>query len=179
VNTYLSYSFLYDDPADLRCDFEIVSDEISSMIGLLRSLVEDESLRADLSRLNELMYHINPSLRTKTAVTGEELDWLAGKVAEMQEEIKVDFDKTVPSRGKAPRFVVPQGCIAASYSHVIRNKCKSLVRLLYRHRAQGNPVADILFDFINLYSGYFFSLALKLNRDQGVEETEFTSRVYS
>jgi cob(I)alamin adenosyltransferase len=179
VNKYLSYCFLYEDPADLRCDFEIASDEISGMIGLLRSLVAGEGLRSDLTRLNELMYHINPSLRTKTAVTGEELDWLAGKVRDMQEEIRESFDRAAPSRGKKPRFVIPQGCTAAAYSHVIRNKCKSLVRLLYRHKQQGNPVEDLLFDFINLYSGYFYSLALKLNQDAGVEETEFTSRVYS
>ncbi|MDR3174701.1 MAG: ATP--cob(I)alamin adenosyltransferase, partial [Treponema sp.] len=66
-----------------------------------------------------------------------------------------------------------------AYSHIIRNKCKSLVRLLYRHRQQGNPAEDLLFDFINLYSGYFYSLSLKLNQDEGVEEIPFTSRVYS
>jgi cob(I)alamin adenosyltransferase len=193
MNKYLAYSFLYDDPADLRCDFEIASDEISSMIGLLRSLISDEALRSDLTRLNELMYHINPSLRKKTAVTGEELEWLRGKVTELQEAIKTGFDKAAPSRGKAPRFVIPQGCTAACYSHIIRNKCKSLVRLLYRHKERGNPegttgpsipagstpVDELIFDFINLYSGYFFSLALKLNQDAGVAETEFISRVYS
>jgi ATP:cob(I)alamin adenosyltransferase len=178
VNKYLSYCFLYDDPDDLRCDFEIAADEIASMIGLLRSLVKDENLRAELTRLNELMYHINPSLRTRPAVSGEELDWLAGKVNEMQAEIRESFDQAAPYHEKKPRFVVPQGCTAASYSHIIRNKCKSLVRLLYRHKEQGNIVEDMLFDFINLYSGYFYTLALKLNQEAGVVETEFKSRVY-
>jgi cob(I)alamin adenosyltransferase len=178
VNKYLSYCFLYDDPGDLRCDFEIASDELASMMGLLRSLIDDECLRAELTRLNELMYHINPSLRTRTAVSGEELDWLAGRVNEMQAEIRESFDQAAPYREKKPRFVVPQGCTAASYSHIIRNKCKSLARLLYRHKEQGNRVEDILFDLINLYSGYFYTLALKLNRDAGVAETEFKSRVY-
>jgi ATP:cob(I)alamin adenosyltransferase len=178
MNTYLSYSFLYDDPADLRCDFEILSDEISSMIGLLRSLIDDNEIRDDLSKINELMYHINPSLRTKTAVTAEELEWLHKKVEKLQEEIRDDFDKLVPAEKKSPRFVLPQGCTAASYSHIIRNKCKSLVRLLYRHQQQGNQVDTILYNFTNLYSGYFFSLALKLNKDAGVKEVEFTSRVY-
>lgn len=43
MNKYLSYCFLYDDPGDLRCDFEIASDELASMMGLLRSLIDDES----------------------------------------------------------------------------------------------------------------------------------------
>jgi cob(I)alamin adenosyltransferase len=74
--------------------------------------------------------------------------------------------------------VLPQGCTAAAYSHVLRNKCKSLVRLLSRYHQQGNEVEGLLFDFCNLYSGYFYFLALKLNRDEGVEEVEFISRVY-
>ncbi|MDR1029982.1 MAG: ATP--cob(I)alamin adenosyltransferase [Treponema sp.] len=182
MNTHLSYCFLYDDLADLRCDFEIASDEIASMIGFLRSLVTHDGLRAELTKLNELMYHINPSLRTHLAVSQEELDWLVGKVQEMQETIRARFDKAVSSQGKhekKPRFVVPQGCTAASYSHIIRNKCKSLVRLLYRYKEQGNPVEDLLFELINVYSGYFYTLALKLNQDHEVEEIEFTSRVYT
>jgi ATP:cob(I)alamin adenosyltransferase len=179
IRKYLAYSFLYDDPGDQRCDFEIASDEIASMIGLLRSLIKDEAIRAELSRLNELMYHINPSLRTKVAVTEDELEWLYNRVKENQKEIKASFDKATPVRTGAPRFVLPQGCTAACYSHIIRNKCKSLVRLLYRYREQGIRIKPILFQFINLYSGYFYSLALKLNRDEGTEETPFTSRAYS
>jgi cob(I)alamin adenosyltransferase len=182
---YLAYTFLYDDTADLRCDFEILSDEISSMIGLLRSLIDNtvkgagvledagipddtRELREDLAKINELMYHINPSIRAGTAVTEEELAWLYERTAKIQEEVK----------DCSYRFVVPQGCTPAAYSHVIRSKCKSLVRLLSRHKQQGHPVDDIVFDFINLYSNYFFVLALKLNKAHGVEELEFISRAY-
>ncbi|MDR1411193.1 MAG: ATP--cob(I)alamin adenosyltransferase [Spirochaetaceae bacterium] len=179
MNKYLSYSFLYDDPADLRCDFEIATDEAASMIGFLRSLIDDEALREELCRLNELMYHINPCLRTKTTIVEEELDWLRDRVEELQREIRESFDAAASPRKNRPRFVVPQGCPAASYSHIIRNKCKALVRLMYRHKKQGHKVEDILFDYVNLFSGYFYSLALKLNKDGGVAETEFISRVYS
>jgi cob(I)alamin adenosyltransferase len=171
LSAYVAYTFLYDPSADLRCDFEILSDEIASMIGLVRALIDDRvvqdggELREDLLKISELMYHINPSLRTKIAVTGEELAWLHEKAVRLQ----VD-----PSS----RFVVPQGCVPAAYSHVIRSKCKALVRLLSRHAQQGHPVDDILFDFINLFSNYFFALALRLNHVYGVTEVPFTSRVY-
>jgi ATP:cob(I)alamin adenosyltransferase len=172
MDKYLSYPFLYEDSEDLRCDFEILTDEISSMIGLLRSLVKDEALRDDLSRVNELMYHINPSLRTHTAVRAEELAWLDEKTDALRARAGM-------KREKGARFVLPQGCTAASLSHIIRNRCKALVRLLSRHRQQGHKTDDILFDFINLFSGYFFFLSLTLNRDSGLEEIEFKSRVYS
>jgi ATP:cob(I)alamin adenosyltransferase len=179
MNKYLSYSFLYDDPADLRCDFEIATDEAASMIGFLRSLIDDEALREELCRLNELMYHINPCLRTKTTIVEEELNWLRDRVEGIQREIRESFDAAAAPRKNRPRFVIPQGCPAASYSHIIRNKCKALVRLMYRHQEQGHKVEGILFDYVNLFSGYFYSLALKLNRDRGIPETEFISRVYS
>jgi cob(I)alamin adenosyltransferase len=192
MNKYLSYPFLYEDSGDLRCDFEILTDEISGMIGLLRSLVKDEALRDDLTRVNELMYHINPSLRTRVAVTGEELEWLDGKTEALRmkaEESSVKQGESSPAGGaprpenggpkNSVRFVLPQGCTAACLSHLIRSRCKALVRLLSRHRQQGHTTEEILFDFINLFSGYFFFLALRLNRDSGLEEIEFKSRVYS
>lgn len=47
MSKFLAYPFLYDEAADLNCDFEILTDEISSMIGLLRSLPDDEDKTAD------------------------------------------------------------------------------------------------------------------------------------
>ncbi|MDR3148320.1 MAG: ATP--cob(I)alamin adenosyltransferase [Treponema sp.] len=176
MKKHLAYTFLYEDASDLRCDFEILSDEIASMIGLLRSLVDDQDTKDDLARVNELMYHINPSLRTRVAVTEGELRWLEERSEKLKEETR-DSLSGFPGERK-PIFVIPQGCTGAAYSHIIRNKCKALVRLLSRHQQQGNKVEEFLFDFINLYSNYFYYLSLKLNRDRGVKETQFISRVY-
>ena len=179
MSKYLAYSFLYDDAVDLKCDFEILTDEISSMIGLLRCLLCDidkaagSDLAEDLVKINELMYHINPSLRTKTAVTLEELQWLDQKTQHLQKMT----EEGLPKSGGLT-FFVPQGCTQAAYSHIIRNRCKTLVRLLSRFKQQGNKVDEILFDFANLYSGYFYFLALWFNKNHGVEERPFVSRVY-
>jgi ATP:cob(I)alamin adenosyltransferase len=179
MDKYLAYCFLYEDAADLRCDFEISTDEIASMVGLLRSLVSDTALRDDLSRINELIYHLNPSLRTETLVTEAELAWLHDKTERLRAETRGAFAAFADSGKNVPKFVLPEGCAAACYSHVIRNRCKSLVRLLSRHKQQGNRVDDLVLDFANLYSGYFYFLALRLNQDAGVKETEFRSRAYT
>jgi cob(I)alamin adenosyltransferase len=179
MSKYLAYCFLYDDAADLRCDFEILTDEISSMIGLLRSLLDDADRAADselanvLCKINELMYHINPSLRTETFVTAEELEWLLQKTTILQNSVA-----ETPPKGNAFTFYIPQGCTQAAYSHLIRSKCKVLVRLLSRHHQQGNAVSQILFDFCNLYSGYFYFLALWFNKNHGEKECPFISRAY-
>jgi len=179
MSKYLAYTFLYEDASDLRCDFEIMTDEISSMIGLLRSLLDETDKASDpeleevLCKINELMYHINPSLRTKVMVSAEELEWLDLKTKSLQNNVVEMLPK-----GKGNAFFVPQGCTQAAYSHVIRSKCKALVRLLSRYQQQGNMVDEILFDFVNLYSGYFYFLALWFNKNHGVKEHSFISRVY-
>ena len=44
---YEAYPFLADPSEDFRCDFEILTDRISSETGLLRSIIRDEILRYD------------------------------------------------------------------------------------------------------------------------------------
>ena len=179
--TYLAYSFLYDNSSDLRCDFELLTDEIASLTGLLRSLLDERDeaalpgAREDLERVNELIYHLNPSLRAGVAVTLEELGWLHRKTMTLQEAVK---DHIPPASGGGARFLLPQGCTPAALAHVLRCKCKVLVRLLSRYRQGGKDVDDIVFDFANLFSGYFYSLALGINKSRGQEEQLFISRAY-
>lgn len=163
-----AYPFLCDDSDDLRCDFEILTDELTSHIGLLAALVDDRDMRDELLKIGDLVYHMNPSLRTRVTITQEEVNWLEERTISIYEEVKGKFEK----------FVLPQGCEAAAHAHILRAKFKGLVRLLYKHAYGGNQVPDILFDFSNILSGYFFNLALKLNDMYNVEEIEYISRNY-
>jgi len=165
---YEAYPFLCDEADDLRCDFEILTDETACRIGLLRSLVKDEFLKDELLKICELVYHINPSLRTFVSVTDKELVWLEECTTRLQKEVK----------GRCQKFVLNQGCQSACQAHIIRTNFKDLVRMIYRHIHRGNNVPDILLDFTNLLSGYFFFLALKLNEINDVDEIEFVSRNY-
>ena len=71
---YEAYPFLSDNGDDLRCDFELLTDEMSSAAGLLHAQVEDPELKAELLWVCELIYHINPTLRTRLTVTEEETE---------------------------------------------------------------------------------------------------------
>ncbi|WP_313233268.1 ATP--cob(I)alamin adenosyltransferase [Tissierella praeacuta] len=165
---YEAYPFLSDEPDDLKCDFEILTDEIASHIGLLRSLIEDENIKDELLLICELVYHINPSLRTFVSVTEDELKWLEERTNTLYNDVKK----------RCNRFVLTQGCESAAHAHILRTKFKAVVRMLYRYYYGGNEVPNILFDFTNLLSGYFFNLALKFNELNGVEEIEYISRNY-
>jgi len=161
-----AYPFLRDEYDDLRCDFEILTDEVASSVGHLKAHVDDRGLQKELLFICELVYHVNPSLRTKTTVTQDELLRLEAMVERVRGEVG----------HRCKLFVLPQGSKEASLAHVLRVKCKSVVRLLYRHHHQGHPVDQLLLDFTNLLSGYFFFLALKLNELAGIDEIQHMSR---
>lgn len=163
---YEAYPFLSDADDDLRCDFELVTDELASGAGLLRSQVTNQNLAEELLWICELIYHINPTLRTSLTVTKEETARLTAMVDRLQGESTVHG------------FVLPCGCQSACTAHLLRVKAKCLVRLLYRYLQRGHEVPNGLLDLCNLLSGYFFLLALKLNALEGVEEYGYCSRNY-
>ena len=165
---YEAYPFLSDPAEDLRCDFEILTDKAASLTGLLRACVEDTTLKTELLKVCELIYHANPSLRTRVTITREEVAWLESCTRRLREETAARCEKFVLTQGS------PRGCVA----HLLRVSGKELVRLLYHWDQAGHPVDPLLYDFINLLSGYFFGLALKLNELDGVEEIPFVSRNY-
>jgi len=163
---YEAYPFLSDAKDDLRCDFEILTDRISSTIGLLAALCPE--YREELIRIDELVYHANPTLRTFLSITQEEIQWLKERTDALHEATK----------GLCEKFVLPAGTPRACVAHILRTDGKRLVRMLYRHAENGGRVEEGLFDFANLVSGYFFLLALELNRIDGFEEQPFVSRNY-
>ena len=193
---YEAYPFLCDAGEDLRCDFELLTDEMASQTGLLAAKTAEAGSRAqaageltgpaaaeaaavgtagETARLQrellwicELIYHINPTLRTHLTVTEDETRRLEAAVERLRKECG----------DRCRRFVLTQGCESACIAHLLRVKSKMLVRLIYRHCQAGHPVPDRLLDLANLLSGYFFYLALKLNALAGVEEIDYISRNY-
>lgn len=165
---YEAYPFLSDRGEDLRCDFELLTDEMASCTGLLRAKVTDKALKEELLWVCELIYHMNPTLRTKLTVTKEETERLAAMVKRLEKQYA----------HRCRRFVLTQGCETACIAHLLRVQGKQLVRLLYRHCEQGHDVPPMLMDLANLLSGYFFFLALGLNEMEDVEEIPYVSRNY-
>jgi len=142
------------------CDFAILVDEAASLTGLLRAMVADENLRNELRFVCEIIYNLSPSFRKGVAVvTKEELAQL--------EKITIQHKKDA---ALSPGTVVlPMGAKNGALSHVLRVKCKGLVRLLCRH----GQTDGLLLDFANLLSGYFYYLAFKLNASEGIDEVPY------
>ncbi|PTO36192.1 ATP--cob(I)alamin adenosyltransferase [Enterococcus mundtii] len=165
---YEAYPFLADDADDLRCDYELHTDRLSSEIGLLRAKCASSPFYEELEKIGELVYHANACVRTKMTITQEEIDWLKSRVDELNAE----------RTNQSGPFFLPQGSERGALAHILRVDCKVIVRLLYRHLYQGKKVDSGLLDFFNLLSGYFFMIAMKFNREDDVAEIPFVSRNY-
>ena len=163
---YLSYPFLYEKKKIV--DFELLTDEIASYLALAVSFAKDEELREELIKITELVYHLNPCVRSNTKLEGHELAWLFNRYE------KYEF----VTKERESLFVLPYGTNLASTLHILRTKSKSLVRLLHHITEEGTKVDDSLFDFTNVLANYFFVLAMYANKLEEVDEIPFESRVY-
>ena len=163
---YEACHLMCEKDGDITCDFAILTDEAASMTGLLRSLISEEELREELRFVCDIIYNLSPSFRTGIVLTEEERQKLEKITARHKE-----------SAGREIKgIVLPMGSQSSALSHVLRVKCKALVRLLCRHNRAGKQVDSLLYDFTNLLSGYFYHLAFKLNSLAGIEEIQFTAR---
>lgn len=163
---YLSYPFLYEKKRIV--EFELLTDEIASYLALAASYATNKELKQELIKINELVYHLNPCVRTNTTLEGHELAWLYSRYQTYE----------YVTKKRESLFVLPAGSTLASTLHILRTKSKSLVRLLHLITEEGTTVHDSLFDFTNVLANYFFVAAMYANKLDDIEEIPFTSRVY-
>lgn len=160
----LCYPFLYEESK--KVEFEILTDKLSSQLGLCASYAEGD-FKDELLYICELVYHLNGSVRGKQAIDELHVSYLKQRYAYYEELTK---DGT--------RFVVPQGSTLACNLHVARSMGKEVVRKLFQVKSEGITIEDTLFDFANMVSNYCFMAALYANKLAQVKEKEFISRSY-
>lgn len=157
-----AYSFLSEE--DHRCDYEIATDQLASFFSITKHYVK-HIRKEDMTRLIELIYHANGSIRGKCAIQQEEVQELNALYHEYFIEMK--------------QFVLPDGCIGASYLHKARADVKAVIRILYEIKREGYEIQPTLFDFMNLLSNTCFMMCLYENKHEHVDEQIFVSKSYA
>ncbi len=158
---FIAYPFLEED--SMLCDYEIATDELASMIAHVNSL----SPHLQLERIVYMVYHANGSLRGKMALHEKDLH-----------ELTLRYQTLIDKIGPIDYFVVPGGCEVACALHVLRSKCKAIVRIMVKIRKEEHHYSKLLSDFFQLLSNLFFLMALDVNQMEGVEEMIFHSTSY-
>lgn len=164
----LCYPFI-DEPGWL-CDYEVLTDELCAQLGAALAALPAGAadLRADLERLQPLVWHANGSVRGRLALSEADLDWLKTRLRYYRAQLDP------PPTG----FVLPRGEAPVAQLQAARSGCKKALRALLRVEQEGRPVAAILPRFLNLLCNVCFTLTLVINQRRGVAETPFVSRSY-
>ena len=163
----MSYPFLYD--SDKLCDYEILTDELTSLLGMSASFANNHrELKNELYKIADIAYHSNGSVRGKLAVSYEDVDWLYTRYTYYKEL----------TEDRETLFVLPAGGNLASSLHVCRCKAKAVVRMLYKLDVEGHKVPEVLFDFANVLANYCFVVAMFANKIDKIKEIPYESKSY-
>ncbi len=157
-----AYSYLTEE--SMQCDYEILTDEVSSLLGVANNFCEHIK---ELNQLNYYMYHLNGSIRGKCAITKEDFDVLL--------EL---YDTYLEKVGSINYFILPTGTKGGSILHVIRSKIKAVVRIAYKINANEKEVKQIVLDSLNLMSNLVFMMSCYENKMSNHQEIEFVSKSY-
>ena len=174
----LCYPFIYED--SYKCDYEILTDELTRMVGWaideLGNLrlrysksYELKTLETELNWILPLCYHLNGSIRGKLAI--EESDH--------QQLLKIYTRIKTVTKESISSFVLPGGCSPVG----ILNQCSSLskkaIRLMVKiNNEEAKEVPHILPKFANVLCNYFFAATILINQETGFKETPFKSKSY-
>lgn len=159
---YMAYPFLKEESR--MCDYEVATDELTSMIGYAIHLVKHVD---ELPDMVEVIYHLNGSIRGQLAIDESDLGfWNAV------------YDRYVGLVGEIHYFVLPMGCLGASYLHILRSKIKSVLRIAYAIDREEKKVSPLILDLLNVLSNLLFYMCLHENACEGVTEVKFGSKSY-
>ncbi|WP_299527138.1 hypothetical protein [uncultured Lutibacter sp.] len=174
----LCYPFIYED--SLLCDYEIVTDDLTRMVGWaindLSILKLDypnnndlKSLEDELNWLLPLCYHLNGSIRGTLAITEE--DHL--QLLENYRNIKSITQKSISG------FVLPGGVSPVGILNKCSSMSKQVIRLMVKlHNEEHKEIPNILPKFTNLLCNYFFAATILINQITGYKEIPFKSKSY-
>lgn len=162
----LAYPFIFEDSP--LCDFEILTDELCTYIGLVISQLDHGEMQQSLIWLQPRIFHLNGSVRGKCGIFESDISKLKADYHYFRDQV-TDSNK---------RFVLPRGVGAVVQLHQCRSLAKKVVRQLVRVDASAKKVPPILPRFSNLLVNYLFALTRVLNQQAGIEEPEYISINY-
>lgn len=155
--------------ADPRVDAYGTVDELSSLLGLLRSEALSEDIETRLVEVQRTLFAIGAALadpegRLKHDPGAWSADPIEQWIDAMDQEV-----------GPLRSFILPGGCRAAAISQVARTVCRRAERRVVVIEGGAEKVQDGVVAYLNRLSDALFTLARLLNTHSGVSEIEWHS----
>ena len=162
------YPFIYEKSP--LCDYEVLTDELCSRLCMILANIDDDmvDLRSDLERIQEIIYHINGSIRGKLAVDETDLQWLHLRYNIYRQECE---DRRIG-------FILPRGKHPIAALNLAKCNIKKVLRQLVIIDNAGIEIPAIISPMLNLLGNMFFILTLVINKRRNQLETPFISKSY-
>ena len=153
---------------DLRVDSYGTVDELNAFVGVLRDLVTNESLSAELLAQQHLLFAMGAALADDRPGQAYQLPETAAT------DLEAAMDRMDTVLPRMTHFILPGGAPVLSAAHVCRTVCRRAERRVVElaSTVEIDPAVTI---YLNRLSDYFFVLSRYLARELGIEEVKWVS----
>lgn len=141
-------------------------DELNSFVGLLMDQEMDARYRDILIRIQNHLFVAESLIATDEGSEKYPLPVLQANDITMLENEIDEMNKHLPALS---HFILPGGNQAVSLAHVCRTICRRAERIIVG-LATETQVDDLIIQYFNRLSDYFFVLARKLGYDAGLAD---------
>ena len=148
-------------------------DELMAHTSMLRDLIEDEQLKAELLIILDIQMVTASMLAADFEVMPAGLPVMDREQVEFLENRIDEMDSSLEP---LVSFVIPGGHPAISQAHIARTVCRrteiSILKLQENH-----PVDEALIQFYNRLSDYFFVISRKIADVKGIKQMPWKSEL--
>ena len=149
-------------------------DELNSYIGLCRDLLSDDTNRATLLNIQEMLFTIGSSLACDPVrepkmrlpdLKASDVQFLEKEIDRMSEEIP-----------PLTSFILPGGHSTVSHLHIARCVCRRAERSCVRLELESLEVEPVIIQYLNRLSDYLFILCRYTSQQLKAEEIPWKPR---
>ena len=148
---------------DIRLEAYGTVDELNSWIGLIIATIPDSRASEVLLEIQNVLFDIGAQLATESETIQNTCTDADIKI--LEDEIDYISDMLPPLKN----FVLPGGCVNASYAHLARTVCRRTERRILELADQKNVNLNLI-KYINRLSDYLFVLSRWINKEQNFQE---------
>jgi cob(I)alamin adenosyltransferase len=156
-----------------RIDAYGTIDELISFVGLLRDQIPDR-------RLQDTLLFIQDRLMICAAILAADCDDCKVKIPELSQDnilfLEKEIDKIESNLSPIHSFILPGGHQTVSLCHVTRTVCRRAERLVIK-LSKKYIVPEVVNEYLNRLSDYFFVLSRKLSIDFKVVEHQWPTKL--
>ena len=143
-------------------------DELNSYIGLMLTETLDEDQEALLHSVQNQLFVIGSHL-----AAGNDHDFKLPEIhAEFIEQIEKQIDAMQEKLPELKHFILPGGSKATSYAHICRTVTRRAERSVVALSLE-EQVPEIIIQYLNRLSDYFFVLSRFIGQYEGIEENKW------